>query len=198
MRSTRDSLFDLTGRIRTPGVSERGGEGGSRAPCSLKIPNFCGRIRSMQKQCARCKVTKPLDSFCRRSLSKDGYAPSCRECLNAAKRATYQASPAERAATSARVTENRARRFKEDPAYKRAFNLWGSTKKRATKIPPWVSITDFVPICAEAVRRGKGWTIDHVIPISHPLVCGLHVPSNLCVIPEGLNQMKGSRFTLDL
>jgi hypothetical protein len=31
--------------------------------------------------CANCKQVKPLSAYTRRTLSKTGYNPQCRECL---------------------------------------------------------------------------------------------------------------------
>jgi hypothetical protein len=146
------------------------------------------------KTCPRCQATQPLTAFNRRAKSPDGYEAACRECSNLAKWAKYQGDPAERAATLARVKTTKNARFERDPAYKRAFNLWGSTKKR-TRIPPWVAIADFVPICREALAAGAAFELDHIVPIKGKLVSGLHVPSNLRVVPRAVNQAKQNRFS---
>jgi hypothetical protein len=39
--------------------------------------------------------------------------------------------------------------------------------------------------------------VDHIIPIKHPLVCGLHVENNLQVIPENENRVKSNNFTIE-
>lgn len=147
----------------------------------------------MQKTCSRCHATKPLSDFSKRAASPDGYAPLCRDCKNAAARATYLIDPVTRAETLARVKRTKQLRFEADPAYRRAFNLWGVTKRR-TKIPPWVSITDFVPICAEAIEAGPDHELDHIVPIKHPLVCGLHVPWNVRVLLKSHNAIKTNKL----
>ena len=37
--------------------------------------------------------------------------------------------------------------------------------------------------------------VDHIIPINHPLICGLHVETNLQVLPAAENSRKGNRLT---
>lgn len=145
------------------------------------------------KTCSRCKVEKPFTEFVTRSASKDGYAAACRQCLNTAKRAVYQGDADERERVKKRSILNKRARFERDPAYKRAFNLWGSTKKR-TRLPPWVSITDFLPVCRKAIRLGSEYEIDHIVPLKHPLVCGLHVPDNVRVVRRDVNARKGDHF----
>lgn len=148
----------------------------------------------MQKICTRCCATLPLSSFNRRAASADGFAAACAACTSLSKRVDYWADSARRGAAVARAVSNKQARFAADPAYKRAFNLWGSTKKRGTKIPPWVAITDFVPLCRKALKLGPEYVLDHVIPLKHPLVCGLHVPANLRVVRRATNDKKGNRF----
>lgn len=40
------------------------------------------------------------------------------------------------------------------------------------------------------------WHVDHVIPLQHPLVCGLHVENNLQVIPAVDNMKKGNKYAI--
>jgi hypothetical protein len=57
-----------------------------------------------------------------------------------------------------------------------------------------VVITDFVPVCREALAAGPAFELDHVIPLKGKLVSGLHVPSNLRVVPRVVNQAKQNKF----
>ncbi len=115
----------------------------------------------------------------------------CLDCSRTYRQLRYLALEGDEQRT--RTARNRHARLDRDPAYRRAYNLWNSTKKRNTVIPPWVSITDFLPICHVAVELGDGWVIDHKLPINGELVCGLHVPENLQVIPRESNRLKGNR-----
>lgn len=58
--------------------------------------------------------------------------------------------------------------------------------------PPWMATTELVPFYAEAKRLGL--SVDHIVPLVHPLVCGLHVPWNLRLMPLSENVAKGNQF----
>ena len=38
--------------------------------------------------------------------------------------------------------------------------------------------------------------VDHVIPLNHPKVCGLHVPDNLKIVTGTKNLAKGNKFRI--
>jgi 5-methylcytosine-specific restriction endonuclease McrA len=49
--------------------------------------------------------------------------------------------------------------------------------------------------CRYVTRRtGIKHHVDHIIPMTHPLVCGLHVPENLQIITASENSKKGNNF----
>ena len=148
----------------------------------------------MQKQCCRCGLTLDLHLFKRRAASPGGYTGACADCINETSRKLYAGNEAFRQQEIDRAARVKQQRFAADPAYKRAFNLWGSTRRRTT-IPACMRITDFLPICRRAVKAGPEYVLDHIVPLKHPLVCGLHVPWNLRVVKHQTNRKKGSKWS---
>lgn len=68
---------------------------------------------------------------------------------------------------------------------------------RNTKATPaWVTLWKVQFIYATA--RILGMSVDHIVPISHPLVCGLHVEHNLRVITVVENTAKGNLWWPDM
>lgn len=46
--------------------------------------------------------------------------------------------------------------------------------------------------------RGEDATLDHIVPLKHKLVCGLHCPDNSRIIPEAANLLKGNKYWPDM
>lgn len=49
-----------------------------------------------------------------------------------------------------------------------------------------------------SVATGFYWQVDHIVPLTSDLVCGLHVENNIQVIPARDNQAKGNRHWPDM
>jgi hypothetical protein len=67
-----------------------------------------------------------------------------------------------------------------------------SANRRAE--PAWVDRSEIRAIYAEARRQGL--TVDHIIPLRHKAVCGLHVPWNLQLLPHSINSSKRNAFAI--
>ena len=65
------------------------------------------------------------------------------------------------------------------------------------RTPWWVDRDSVINIYKRARRLrdlGCDVTIDHIVPLRHPQVCGLHVPWNLQIVNGRYNQWKSNRF----
>jgi hypothetical protein len=66
--------------------------------------------------------------------------------------------------------------------------------------PSWAN-KFIIAECYDLARRrtkllGEKWVVDHIVPLTHPLVCGLHVEANLRVVPHRVNAAKGNSFSI--
>lgn len=64
--------------------------------------------------------------------------------------------------------------------------------------PPWVSHKEMMELHRAKMRiteeTGIPHRLDHIIPLNHPMVCGLNVPWNIQIITHAQNTRKGNRF----
>ena len=79
-----------------------------------------------------------------------------------------------------------------------------TAKRRSAKInrtPPWLTEEDLAKIREfykeaqiKTEETGEKWHVDHIIPLQGENVSGLHIPSNLQVVPARWNIAKGNRW----
>ncbi|MCY1305953.1 hypothetical protein D9M70_557850 [compost metagenome] len=67
-------------------------------------------------------------------------------------------------------------------------------------LPIWADREAVAAIYRERERvsaeTGVVHHVDHVVPLVHPLVCGLHCEHNLQILPGAENQTKSNRFEI--
>lgn len=85
-----------------------------------------------------------------------------------------------------------------------AENAASSMRRYAAKLnatPRWADhevIAGIYRRAAELTATGIPHEVDHIVPLQSPIVCGLHVPCNLQVIPMRENCAKGNRYWPDM
>jgi len=67
--------------------------------------------------------------------------------------------------------------------------------------PPWVSRIELQALWYQCrikeKQEGVPYTLDHIVPLNHPYVCGLTVPWNLRIIERLPNCSKGNKWHPD-
>lgn len=122
------------------------------------------------------KVGKALAEFVERAVR--------RASLEAERRAKKLAAGIPEAAGP-----NRAKKLRRRHAIERATPIWADR--------------DLIAEIYECTRKlteesGEQWDVDHLVPLRHPLVCGLHVPANLIPMRRDMNVQKGNAMWPDM
>jgi hypothetical protein len=127
---------------------------------------------------------------------------SCSACLTSRRKARDKQHGAARRAKHADklkmyADEYRAK-FKPWRRYYAAQRMLTGARRALQKkaTPKWTDKRLMRGIYERAVEAGL--TVDHVVPLKSPLVCGLHCEDNLSPIPATDNTRKGNRWWPDM
>jgi hypothetical protein len=101
-----------------------------------------------------------------------------------------------------KIKAKHLRHIKKHPEAYTARSV-ASVARRAKRVPQWLTPDDKWAI-KEAYKLAKLrtsmfgfiWEVDHVIPLRGKIVSGLHVPTNLQVIPKADNRNKRNNYFL--
>jgi len=138
--------------------------------------------------------------------------PERKAASNASAKRVYEKDkPARLAAMQQYAEQNRDKVRRIKAAYKArnpAKTLAATRKRQAGKLnatPAWANqffIEEAYELARLRTEQKTGgfdeWQVDHIVPLQHPLVQGLHVEHNLQVIPALHNQQKGNRTWPDM
>lgn len=133
------------------------------------------------------------------AAAKRRYREANREKLRDANRRYYQENRKDilrkgaeiKSRNYAQVAE-RMRRYNEENRGRVAAL---AAKYRAAKLkatPTWADLEAMRLIYERA--SAEGMEVDHEIPLQGKLVCGLHVPNNLRILPRSENRKKSAKF----
>lgn len=172
------------------------------------------------KTCRRCQKEKATTEYRADPRYKDGLASWCSECFRAnnsrwakenrerltAKAANWRAeNPGTlrdinlrfKAANRERLAEQHAAWAKANRGKRNATSAaYKASKLRAT--PPWADL-DKIRMIYEAAARLQAETglrlhVDHIVPLQHDSVCGLHCEANLRIILGSENESKRNNW----
>ncbi len=158
------------------------------------------------RACTRCGST--TNEFYKASKVSDGKSSWCKQCFREYRAADYVAHPerkqrrAETAANWARLNPQKAvektRRYQA--AHPERCERVRTRRHLSDRRPAWANKFVMQEIYALARLRtkttGVKHVVDHVIPLTHKLVCGLHVESNLRVTTQNANAIKSNSFAI--
>ena len=164
------------------------------------------------KLCKTCKEIKEYELFPKQRTTSTGRGSQCKNCVAIRNRKRYEEKK------ESLLEKTRAHKAKNKEIYlirgreysKKAYRKNKALRthisrryqcNKAKRVPAWLTPDDhwiIKEIYSLAALRtqmlGFEWQVDHVIPLQGKTVSGLHVPTNLQVIPMEENCRKGNRF----
>lgn len=161
------------------------------------------------KQCTKCGDIKPLSCFNRKTASKDGFKPHCRDCQKAAGKQYYLANidkERTRARTKNATHEARARKrdwnhrnsayFAERQRVRRALMKSNGPVESIDTLTLWYRDEGTCKLCEEKIDIGlrfpdmQSMTVDHIVPLTKQ---GTHTWDNVQAAHFLCNTRKGNR-----
>lgn len=172
------------------------------------------------KTCTSCRQPKTLDEFYIRTCSPDGHGLICKPCAKA-RTSEWRALNRERhraysglwKANNRERANEASRRDSGKPWRKAAVRKWnvsnpdkraeaGARRRAKLVTPKWADASRISGFYREARRltqqTGQPHHVDHIVPLNSHLVCGLHVESNMQVLPARENVLKRNLFWPDM
>ena len=151
------------------------------------------------KKCSMCKQEKPTTDFGRHSCKKDGLRAQCRVCNNVYFRNSYAMDGKrhiERVTSYMEANKEsvskRHSRYKKDNKHRYAMSQANRRASQLMATPVWADMQAISDIYLEAEYMQM--EVDHIVPLNHRLVCGLHVPANLQLLTKSENRRKSNTF----
>lgn len=155
-------------------------------------------MQSLSKTCFICgekfeikSKNHPFQKYCSSKCVKTNYRLNHPEKDKASKRRYAINNRQKRVETTERYR-------KANPAYYREYQTLRARKVKQAK-PAWLTEWDefyIQELYDIAIKRGL--EVDHIIPIAHKNVCGLHVPWNLQLLTVSENRQKSNKFDEDV
>ena len=159
----------------------------------------------MSKACTKCHNTKELDAFYRRKRTPDGCEAWCKVCRLEHNRKWHQANKdRHRELTQRWYQDNKEQHLENSKEWyaENKHRKLATTNAREERCrsatPSWVRNADLQAVYFKAQQlteqTGIPHEVDHIVPVTHDLICGLNVPVNLQILTREENRRKANRI----
>lgn len=143
------------------------------------------RLNAQREHAVALRLARDIDKLLARAADHHAHVDAYAENRAAARQRRLADEPA----IPPHVSPNRRKKLRRLYAIRRATPAWADR-----------AAIDAVYEAAKIMTSVMGVEcgVDHIVPLRHELVCGLHVPANLFPVAAEYNSQKGNRFWPDM
>jgi hypothetical protein len=155
-------------------------------------------------RCSKCKEEKLEELFYKSKATKTGYQNQCKECQYLGTKEPKRLENRREYSRNRRKPielqrEHWNQYYRRNKAHVHARNA-ERRAKRLQATPSWAN-NNYIKLfyemaLLETERIGVKVTVDHIVPLKHNLVCGLHCEDNLQLLTHSENSRKNNQFTI--
>lgn len=160
----------------------------------------------MMKKCTLCGIEKPRSEFFANKVCADGLQFHCKLCHKDVQRVFRKRHPERGKISDAKWrAKNPAYALKKDAEKVAKWRkrhpdvlreIVAHRQRAKSAAPQWRETKKMRMVYKKA--RDYGFEVDHIVPLKHPLVCGLHVWANLQLLDRNLNRTKNNHHWPDM
>lgn len=156
------------------------------------------------KKCTKCGQNCSASKFKPEKRAIDGLSSACRKCINIGKRQHYHDNK-EKCDTRSKAYYLKHRdkilayksRWRKENKDKVAISINRRRDRKRLAKPAWYEVKQVANIyrtCRAMNGGDRKYHVDHIIPLIHSSVCGLHCLDNLRIVSSSVNLEKGRKF----
>lgn len=192
------------------------GIGGRKSACITcsKLRDRNGRLKNIEKyskenntpttvECLNCKKILPIREFRKNPGKKFGIWRTCKPCYNSKVNKELKKIVSERHRLNKPIEVKNSKHkwaINNRPKINELTRRRAANKKKAT--PIWANIDAMRRIYKQAEdmtkQTGISHHVDHIVPLTSPIVQGLHCEYNLQILPARDNMSKHNRYWPDM
>lgn len=166
--------------------------GGLKSECKDCVKSSLKQLNNLvsveYKTCSKCELNKPSQSFSVSKRSSDGIRPSCKECCEKVAKVYRELNKDKSAIQNKQYRDKNPHICSAISSRRRelmTIGINGTCSERLREI---------YYISAAFSSDEVKYNVDHIVPLKHPQVCGLHVPWNMQVLTKNENLSKRNKF----
>ena len=135
-----------------------------------------------KKRCNKCYLRRPVEYFVKgkkKISTKDGYINQCKFCISDYRKQNEQKIKKQQKEYAKKNSQKFRKYANERRALKKQATIFQELKGE---------IEEFYKNCP------KGYEVNHIFPLKHEKLCGLHVPWNLQYLTKSENRKKKDKL----